>query len=94
MPERSRQPGPVTALWEWQYQGACLGMDSAQFFHPDGERGRSRRRRVDGAKAVCRACPVLARCREHALATHEPYGVWGGMTEEERRQVLAGRRLP
>jgi len=30
-------------------------------------------------------CPVLEECREHALSTREPYGVWGGMSEEERR---------
>ncbi|GAA1170690.1 hypothetical protein GCM10009584_09540 [Ornithinimicrobium humiphilum] len=33
---------------------------------------------------VCATCPVLERCRAHALAAREPYGVWGGMTEEER----------
>ena len=76
MPERSRQPGPITALWEWQYQGACLGMDSSIFFHPEGERGSSRRRRDESAKAVCATCPVIINCREHALATHELYGVW------------------
>ena len=89
MPERSRQPGPITALWEWQYQGACLGMDSSIFFHPEGERGSSRRRRDESAKAVCATCPVIINCREHALATHEPYGVWGGLTEEERRAQIA-----
>lgn len=91
MLDRSRLPGPVMALWEWQGQGACVGMDSSQFFHPEGERGRSRQRRDDGAKAVCAACPVLLRCREHALSTHEPYGVWGGMTEEERRHEIEVR---
>ena len=91
MPERSRQPGPITALWEWQYQGSCLGMDSSIFFHPEGERGSSRRRRDESAKAVCATCPVIINCREHALATHEPYGVWGGLTEEERRAQIARR---
>mgnify|MGYP002753500384 CR=1 FL=1 len=32
-----------------------------------------------------RVCPVLEECRDHALSTREPYGVWGGMSEEERR---------
>lgn len=66
-------------------------MGSTQFFHPEGERGRSRQRRDDSAKAVCATCPVLARCREHALSTQEPYGVWGGMTEEERREEIERR---
>ena len=85
MLDNSRLPGPVLALWEWQHSGACMGMDSALFFHPEGERGSSRRRRDEDAKNVCRTCPVIDSCRAHALATHEPYGVWGGMTEDERR---------
>ena len=85
MAGNARLPKPITTLWEWQYQGACIGMDSMRFFHPEGERGSSRRKRDDDAKAVCRTCPVILDCRNHALATHEPYGVWGGMTEEERR---------
>lgn len=89
MPEYPRPSGPLTALWDWQYEGACIDMDSSFFFHPDGERGRPRRQRDDEAKAVCRRCPVLLRCREYALTAHEPYGVWGGMTEEERRDTLS-----
>ncbi|BDA64889.1 MULTISPECIES: WhiB family transcriptional regulator [Actinomyces] len=95
MHDASRLPGPISALWEWQYRGACLGMDSSMFFHPEGERGSSRRRRDERAKAVCRRCPVLEECRSHALRTHEPYGVWGGMSEDERRAYheQAGRRI-
>lgn len=77
--------------WDWQYAGACRQLDTELFFHPEGERGSSRRSRAAGAKAVCASCPVLEQCREHALASREPYGVWGGMTEEERRQQLAVR---
>jgi WhiB family redox-sensing transcriptional regulator len=76
-------------VWEWQRRGACRGRDSAQFFHPDGERGSSRIRRELAAKAVCRSCPVRAECAAHSLSTREPYGVWGGFTETERLQLLA-----
>lgn len=96
MTDYSRLPGPLSAVWEWQYSGACTGMDAGRFFHPEGERGGRRRRRDDDAKAVCRTCPVIEECREHALRTQEPYGVWGGLTEEERRVLVAqggaGRR--
>jgi WhiB family transcriptional regulator, redox-sensing transcriptional regulator len=85
----ARLPGPISELWDWQLLGACRGRDSAQFFHPDGERGASRGRREAAAKAVCRACPVRAECAAHALATREPYGVWGGFTEAERLRLLA-----
>jgi WhiB family redox-sensing transcriptional regulator len=69
--------------------GSCRGQDSARFFHPDGERGASRSRRESAAKALCQACPVRAQCAAHALATREPYGVWGGFTETERLRLLA-----
>ena len=77
MHDSSRLPGPISTLWEWQYRGSCLGMDSSVFFHPEGERGGSRRRRNERAKAICQDCPVLEECRDP--------GVWGGMSEEERR---------
>ncbi|HSP60867.1 MAG TPA: WhiB family transcriptional regulator [Ornithinimicrobium sp.] len=84
----SDQPEPVAALWEWQYQGLCRTASPEIFFHPEGERGPSRRRREARAKAICEQCPVLRECREHALSVQEPYGVWGGMSEEEREAVL------
>ena len=88
----SRLPGPVADLWEWQYQGACRNLDTEQFFHPEGERGGTRRRRDDAAKAICAQCPVIAECREYALAAQEPYGVWGGLTQEERRELIRESR--
>src|SRR5215218_6920357 len=92
MAEISRLPGPVADVWEWQFQGTCRWVDPAVFFHPEGERGPARRRRDDAAKAVCATCPVVAPCREHALTVREPYGVWGGLSEQEReaRYAAAG----
>ncbi|OJX97795.1 WhiB family redox-sensing transcriptional regulator [Salana multivorans] len=88
MAELSRLPGPVMDLWEWQFDGACRTAEPSIFFHPEGERGGARRRRGEAAKAVCATCPVIVQCREHALAVREPYGVWGGLTEEERLSAL------
>jgi len=85
----TRLPGPIADVWDWQRLGLCRGRDSAQFFHPDGERGASRGRRENAAKNVCRACPVRAECAAQALTTREPYGVWGGFTESERLRLLA-----
>jgi WhiB family transcriptional regulator, redox-sensing transcriptional regulator len=96
MAEISRLPGPVADLWEWQYQGACRRVEPSVFFHPEGERGPTRRRRDEAAKAGCSTCPVIQQCRQHALTVREPYGVWGGMTEDEREAVYAegkSRRL-
>ncbi|WP_026197017.1 MULTISPECIES: WhiB family transcriptional regulator [Sciscionella] len=95
MSDTRRLPGPNAEVWEWQMYGACRGMESATFFHPDGERGPARARREQLAKQVCAHCPVLELCRTHALRSREPYGVWGGMSESERESVLRtkGKRL-
>jgi WhiB family redox-sensing transcriptional regulator len=97
MAEISRLPGPNADSWEWQLEGSCRTADPRLFFHPEGERGPARRDRDAAAKTVCAACPVLEQCRRHALAVKEPYGVWGGMTEDDRLAALEsekeGRRL-
>jgi WhiB family redox-sensing transcriptional regulator len=85
-------PGPASDFWEWQLQGACRGLDTEAFFHPDNERGPRRIAREAAAKAVCAQCPVIRECAEHALRAREPYGVWGGLSETERDEILAGDR--
>lgn len=82
---------PLVDAWQWQKGGLCRGLESSVFFHPDGERGRARDRRIAKAKAVCRSCPVIQQCREHALTVGEPYGIWGGMSEQELA-IAAQRR--
>lgn len=88
MAEISRLPKPVAQAWEWQQSGACRDLPSEMFFHPDGERGPSRRNRENSAKAICASCPVIQQCRAHALTVQEPYGIWGGLSEEERLYIL------
>lgn len=94
MTDTRRLPRPVAQEWDWQLDAACQGLASSVFFHPDGERGAARAGRARRAKAVCQGCPVLEQCRRHALATREPYGVWGGLTEEERRDLWTGAQHP
>ena len=69
--------------------GTCRGVDSELFFHPEGERGPSRSNREASAKALCARCPVIDACRQAALSAREPYGVWGGLSEHEREDILA-----
>ncbi|WP_225448461.1 WhiB family transcriptional regulator [Streptacidiphilus sp. P02-A3a] len=83
---------PVSELWEWQLTAACRGMDSEVFFSPSGERGSRRRRREAAARQVCRACPVRTPCAAFALATSEPHGLWGGLSETERLNAVGGSR--
>ena len=70
----------------WQDQAACLGMDPDLFFP---ERGASTRE----AKGICRACIVREDCLEYALANGEKFGIWGGMSERERRRIRRMRAL-
>ena len=90
MADTRRLPGPNADVWDWQLHAACRGMASSYFFHPEGERGPARARRELRAKAVCLDCPALLSCRQHALDVHEPYGIWGGLSEGERQQILSG----
>jgi WhiB family transcriptional regulator, redox-sensing transcriptional regulator len=73
---------------EWQLQAACRGEHASAFYPPLRlEPRRERRAREHAAKAICRGCPVREACLEHALRFDERYGIWGGLTDVERRQL-------
>ena len=93
MADYSRLPGPNSDFWDWQLLAACRGEDPSAFFHPDGERGPARHSREKAAKAICGSCPIKIQCAEHALKVREPYGVWGGLSEEDREVIYARRRV-
>ncbi len=71
-------------FWAWRHAAACQRADASLFFAADGERGAARERRERRAKAVCASCPVIEPCASYALSHRELYGVWGGLTEQER----------
>ncbi|HLE38305.1 MAG TPA: WhiB family transcriptional regulator [Acidimicrobiia bacterium] len=76
----------------WQLKGLCRGNHSYLFFPPSAvERKEERERREHKAKAICSVCSVNEECLEFALEIREPYGIWGGLTETERRQVASRR---
>lgn len=93
MADIARLPGAQLDNWEWQGQAACRGMDSSIFFHPTKERNSDRERRVAAAKAVCQQCPAINDCLSHALKVQEPYGIWGGLSENERAKMLGLRNM-
>lgn len=93
MADISRLPGTVSDIWDWQMEGTCRGEDPGLFFHPEGERGPAREAREVAAKAICAGCPVLVECARHALAVREPYGVWGGLTEDDREAIYARGKM-
>lgn len=80
------QETPVSLSQErgWQDQANCLGVDPDLFFP---ERGASTRE----AKEVCRGCIVRGECLEYALANGEKFGIWGGLSERERRRLRRQR---
>lgn len=76
---------------DWQVDALCRGSHAYLFFPPSSfERKDERERREQRAVAICEVCPVQPECREYALAIQEPFGIWGGLTESDRRQIVAG----
>lgn len=82
---------PQSDFWAWQAEGLCKDADSEVFFLEPSMRGDIKRLRIDVAKSICKPCPVKNDCLEHALAVPENYGVWGGLSEEERAIILFNR---
>jgi WhiB family transcriptional regulator, redox-sensing transcriptional regulator len=82
----------ITEPMGWQFRALCRGEDSALFFPPHTLETREDKQDREGrAKAICAACPVRAECLDYALEIREPYGIWGGLNELERRLVLRQR---
>jgi len=82
----------TTPAWEepeaspeaWRLDALCAETDPEAFFP---EKGGSTR----DAKKVCTGCPVRAQCLEFALQNDERFGIWGGLSERERRRVRLQR---
>ncbi|GGR85856.1 transcriptional regulator WhiB [Micromonospora fulviviridis] len=73
------------AAMDWRHDAVCRDEDPELFF-PIGTSGPALLQ-VEQAKAVCRRCPVTDHCLQWALESGQDAGVWGGMSEEERRAV-------
>jgi WhiB family redox-sensing transcriptional regulator len=67
----------------WQASALCAQTDPEAFFP---EKGGSTRE----AKSVCKGCDVRKECLEYALARDERFGIWGGLSERERRKLKRG----
>ncbi|MEU8510983.1 WhiB family transcriptional regulator [Kitasatospora sp. NPDC048722] len=95
MPEAAETPGTREHTWSREPEGACRTADSGMLFRPaPEEEGAAAKEREEAAKAVCAGCGVRVECRRHALAEREPVGVWGGLTEEERRALFTSDPVP
>ncbi|MGY1583847.1 WhiB family transcriptional regulator [Streptomyces sp. MN13] len=70
---------------DWRMSAACRVEDPELFF-PIGNTGPALLQ-IEEAKSVCRRCPVVERCLEWALEMGQNDGVWGGLSEDERRSL-------
>jgi WhiB family redox-sensing transcriptional regulator len=68
---------------QWQDDALCAQTDPEAFFP---EKGGSTRE----AKRICHGCEVQAECLEYALGNDERFGIWGGLSERERRRIKRG----
>lgn len=76
---------------DWQEHALCRGHHAQLFFPPSTfERKDDRERREARAKAICNVCPSRIPCSQYAVAIKEPFGIWGGMTEADRKAVMTG----
>lgn len=70
---------------DWRHEAACLTEDPELFF-PIGNTGPALAQ-IDEAKAVCNRCTVMDSCLKWALESGQDSGVWGGLSEDERRAL-------
>ena len=76
-------------MMNWRDRAACIG-ENPELFFPDGNTG-SALRQIEEAKAVCLRCQVSEICLRWALDSGQDAGVWGGMSEDERRALKSRR---
>ncbi len=73
----------------WHHRAACRGPNQIIFFPPPRlERRSEKRMREQRAKEICTECCVRDACLEYALSIREQHGIWGGLTENERRELI------
>ena len=86
--KRSIAEPPLAQRLAWMSHPGrhCKGKETIIFFPESGAH-------ADEAKAICRGCPVRAECEDHATRFVLP-GIWGGTSNEERKQTRTGRRTP
>src|SRR3954467_1371072 len=70
---------------DWRHNAVCREEDPELFF-PIGNTGPALLQ-IEEAKAVCRRCPVMDQCLQWALESGQDSGVWGGLSEDERRAM-------
>jgi WhiB family redox-sensing transcriptional regulator len=83
VPDQSELDPAIEDDEQWQERALCAQTDPEAFFP---EKGGSTRE----AKRICLGCEVKDRCLDYALAHDERFGIWGGLSERERRRLKRG----
>ncbi|WP_084104938.1 WhiB family transcriptional regulator [Demequina sp. NBRC 110056] len=71
---------------DWRNRAACLEVDDPELFFPVGNTGPALVQ-IEKAKAVCNTCEVRDTCLQWAMEHNQDSGVWGGLSEDERRSL-------
>lgn len=75
----------------WKLHGACAGHPAPDIWHTE-QPGNGWQPRL--AKKICAECPVLNQCFEYSIANEEPFGIWAGVTQTQRRRIIQAARRP
>lgn len=79
----------------WKLDGLCTQVGNPDDWFPQEGRGKgagaAARERDRATATVCTGCPVVEKCLATALENREQYGIWGGLTTDERNRIIAGR---
>ncbi len=81
--KRSRRSGEPAPDLSWMDAGACIGESPDIFFENV---------HLEEARRICRMCPVQSTCLDYALTQRIDHGVWGGLSERQRRRIRRQRR--
>ena len=73
---------------DWRASANCQGMSPGLFFPEKG----NCEQQIKEARAVCAGCEVRSECLEEAMASGTRFGLWGGLTTQERRKLRRARR--
>lgn len=88
-------PRPALAGFEYRAndvrgQGDCYEKDPADWYPEEFQNRHTKKAAIERAKAVCGGCPERARCLAYSLRINDQWGIWGGLTADERRALTDG----
>ncbi|ADP80983.1 WhiB family transcriptional regulator [Frankia sp. AgB1.9] len=95
LPGRDLEPQPFGPGWPayWRQDAACRDGDPDAFFPPDGRNTKARAAAETRARKICSTCAVRRPCLATAIFRQEEHGVWGGLTSDQRANLIPRGRI-